>query len=268
MASSQSKTNFKYTEEDTYASIDPLAVLALIGGFISMLSAIFSAIFIVFGVLGVIFGLSSLFRIQRSDGTLSGFWVATIGIGLAVLFVTAYVTHATARDSRICDQSRDFAESWIEMIQTGKLNEAHQLTVGFFSRVLPGTDLEKHYSSQKKLRIDDSPGNTEAMTDLSGTPYEQRNDFFAQPSMKLIRDHGTDCQVEFVRHLDRFRKGNLIDYVTHEFKLTYNEDGSPKTHFFTVTMIREHYPGKYGAHWAVDMIDDELVKVDRTRKRD
>lgn len=267
MSAEQTRTRFRYPEEDTYASIDSFAVLSLICGLLSTLAIIFNPIFLFFGVLGITVGLASLLRIQRSEGTLSGSLVAKVSVALALFSTCYYLGHSTARDSRISGQAREFAEHWLSLIQDGKYPEAHQLTRTFFDRELPGTDLAEVYSPKKKL-VPKSPQELmQAATDLSGTPYEQMEDFFRQPTMKILRDKGKNCKIRFVRNVDHWQKGSRVDYVEQEFELEYEENGKPVKRPFTVTMLREHYKGIYGAQWAVDMVDDEEVKIDRHRQR-
>ena len=192
-----SSARFKYPEEDLYSPIDMVAVVALLCGLGSVMAVIFSPVFVGFGVLGIIFGLSAFVRISRSEGTLSGFWVAAIGISLSVCFLTGYFTYSTARDAAICARARKHAEQWIEMIQDGKLMEAHQLTRSFFDRLLPGTDLNIHYDSKMKLTDSVNPEANSLIMDVAGTPYQQMQDFFAHPIMSVIKRDGHDCKVEF-----------------------------------------------------------------------
>lgn len=261
------RPRFRYPEEDTYAPIDPLSVLSLLGGIGALLATIFSPVFIGLGVIGIILGLSSLVRIYKSEGTLTGYWVATVGVGLSILFTSTYLSYSTSRDYRICSNARQNAEAWIEMVQDGKLLEAHQLTRHFFQRELPGTDLKKHYDSGKSMIPNLDELQVEGGVDLAGTPYNQMTDFFAHPVMTVLKERGHECDVRFVQILDRWRKGSSIDYVVLEYEVSYENEGQRKNDLFAITMMREKYPKDYGAHWAVDMIDKKKTMVDRTRKK-
>ena len=261
------KSSFRDSEEDDYRSIDSMAVIALLGGILSSLACLFSPIFLLPGILGVIFGASALLRIKRSGGILSGEWLATLGIGLSILFGTFYLVHIMSRDARMKRSGREFAEQWLDMLKTGRHNEAHQLTIGFFNRVLPGTDLEKHYSPNRSMMPNGPQEIMEASQDLAGTPYQQKKDFFTHPTVKLIVDHAKDGEIRFVRDLESIRDGKMIDMVVQEFELQYEENSQPVNHLFMVTMKREDYPGNYGAQWAVDLIDNQRIKMDRTVDR-
>ncbi|MEC9093646.1 MAG: DUF4190 domain-containing protein [Planctomycetota bacterium] len=258
----RSKSGFEYPEEEAYSSIDSMAVFALFGGAACSLAVVFNPVFLAFGILGIVFGLLSLARIKRSDGILSGSRVAWIGVSLSLLFFAFYVSHAVSRDSRMSQTSRVLAEQWIEMIQDGNLNEAHQLTRDFFNRVLPGTSLAKHYASAQES-ASEAPNQKESAQEMSGTAYRQREDFFQQPAMKIIRDKGKACTVSHLGQVTSYRDGQFVDYVVHAFEVRYQENGQNAKNRFEITMLREVYPGHYGVHWAVDMIDGEYAKIDR-----
>lgn len=260
------KKRFDDPEAENYSSLDTLAVVALGCGLISSLSGIFSPVFLVFGFLAVLLGLVSLFRISRSEGILAGFWPAAIGVGLALFNASFYLSYASVRDKNINQLAREFADDWIQMIQEGKLNEAHQLTRSFFNRQYPGTDLTKHYAKQVANQDPNAPPEMSEMArDLAGSPYDQKMDFFRDPPMSIIMEKGTDCEVKFVKTIGSTRDGKYIDLVIHQYSLEYEENGRPQKQLFLITMKRENFGGMYGAHWAVDMIDDERTMMDRTR---
>lgn len=265
-ADAVSKRRFEDPEAENYSSLDTLAVVALICGLLSSLSAIFSPVFLILGFLAVILGVASLVRISRSEGILAGFWPAAVGMGVAIFFACFYLSYAKSRDDNITEFARKYADEWIEMIQQGRLFEAHQLTRSFFNREYPGTDLEVLYSEKATNEDPNAPPQMAEMSaDIAGTPYQQLNDFFREPPMSILRKYGKDCTVKFVKTVGSSRDGKYIDYVIQQYSLEYEENGQPQEQQFLITMKRENYGGMYGAHWAVDMIDDERTMMDRTR---
>ncbi|MDB4756383.1 DUF4190 domain-containing protein [Pirellulaceae bacterium] len=248
---------------DQYASLDPVAISCLIFGIFSA-AAVFFPIFLFSSFFAFVLGISAIVRIKKSDGILEGRILVIAGMGLAVFFGAWQISGKLSREQTIRQASLNHALRWLEMIREGDLNGAHQLTFGFFDRVVPGTDLDEFYSEKKvQTRPQADAAVTSVMQDLSGTPFNQKTDLFRRPILTKIVDHGVDSKIEFVEHVTSFRYKKFVDYVIHKFKLVVPGEEDV---FFDLTMKREAYVEPFGVQWAVDMIDNERTKVDRTRK--
>lgn len=257
------RSTSRFSEEIQYRSVDPLAVLALLAGIACVMAVVFSPFFLFLGVIGVFLGIASLVRIGRSDSTLSGFWAASLGIGLSVLFLSSWLSYAYARSDSICEKAKERADSWIQLIQNGKYREAHQLTRGFFKRQLPGVDLVQYYDP--RIRYLDEEGNidsqkmqaaqTEFSTmEISGSPYEQMSEFYANPTLTALKEMRDQCSVRFVRVIQNWRDGNTKDYIELEYEVTYEKDGKVVKAPLGIRMLREVFDEPYGAQWAVDFV--------------
>lgn len=269
MNKGKSTASFASERPEEYASLDPLAVIALILGIASIGAVVFSSLFLGAGILAVIFGVISLIRVVGSDGVLAGKGIATVAVALGLLFSSLQIGYAKSREAKIQQAGKEIALKWLELVQNGKLNEAHQLTKIYWNREVPGTDLEKHYGETvKSFEEQDMKEmmNTGQMAgQIGGTPFDERTDFFRTNLMATIIEQGKECDFEFVRALTTFRD-KQTDYVVLQFNLKYEKDGQPVKELFDITLKRDFYGGPYGTHWAIDMINQERTKIDRTRE--
>lgn len=258
---------FQQEGMEEYKSLDLFAVFSLIAGLLSA-GVVVSTVFLFVAFVAIVCGLISFLRIFTSGGILTGHWVAGLGIAAAILFGTFQFSYQQFRKNTIHAASREHSVRWLNLLREGRLNEAHQLGMRFDERQIPGTDLNKHYRNTALLNdgkdIMESSG--DKSVNMSGTPYEQRTDYFDRPTLQKIIQLGTDCEIKFVRTLISAKEKN-VDYVSQEFDLIYEKEGEPITEKFDLVMMRVDHGKTFGIHWVVDKIDQEVIKVNRKRAR-
>ena len=258
---------FQQEGMEEYQSLDLFAVFALIAGLLSV-GVIVSNVFLFVAFVGIVCGLISFLRILTSGGILTGTKMAALGIGFALMFGAFQFSYQYFRIQTIHAASREHSIRWLNLLREGRLNEAHQLGMKFDERQIPGTDLNKYYRDTALFNdgkdIMDSSG--DQSVNMSGTPFEQRTDYFDRPTLQKIIKLGTDCEIKFVRTLISLKDKN-VDYVNQEFDLLYNKDGKDVSEKFDLVMMRIDHGKTFGIHWVVDKIEQEVMKVNRNRKR-
>jgi hypothetical protein len=93
-------------------------------------------------------------QLQRTDLKYVGQSATVAGLCLAALFFGWSVTQRLSREIRISSEAEQFATEWLELVLTGKLNEAHQLQIASSRRVELGTDLVSYYEAQSEAGKD------------------------------------------------------------------------------------------------------------------
>jgi hypothetical protein len=134
-----------------YSAISPAAIVALLLGLASFF-AIGNLLLLVLPALAIVAAVLSLTAIARSDGALSGRWVALTGLVLALLFTSAAITRNLTRAAHLRGEARVLAEAWLQLVRDGKRQEAHQWHLPASERQLPGTSLAQFYSDSKPAK--------------------------------------------------------------------------------------------------------------------
>lgn len=130
-----------------YRSLSRLALLSVALAVASAL-ALVNLLFIPIALAAIVAAVLSLRAIAASQGQLVGKTWAVAGLALATLLLGWSVSWHFTRQSAIEGQARQVAEGWLRLISTGKIRQAHQLTVGSDRRVEDEKALDRLYSSE------------------------------------------------------------------------------------------------------------------------
>lgn len=128
-----------------YRGVSVAAVLALALGLACSLALAHPFLWVLPPVT-IAIALIALRAIHAEDSTVTGHWLAVIGLLLALIFGLWAPARVISRQAHLYRQGRQFADQWLELVRAGKLYDAHQLTLPHNERQRPGVVLEKVYS--------------------------------------------------------------------------------------------------------------------------
>ena len=109
-----------------YTSISRLAVLSLFLGLASALM-LASPIAVLVPLAGIATAVIALRSIAGSNGQLTGRWPAIVGLCLATLFLGWGISRPWTRQNHIRNTAQKLADHWLELVRSGKLQQADQL---------------------------------------------------------------------------------------------------------------------------------------------
>jgi hypothetical protein len=87
------------------------------------------------------------YRIQTSEGTLSGLPLTTWGLGLSLLFGLGYAAYYTATFLAIRNQAQDSVQKWLQELREGHTEKAFWLTVPPSARTEGRQELEIQFNT-------------------------------------------------------------------------------------------------------------------------
>src|SRR5437868_3205852 len=131
VSSKLSSVGFHSDEPDEaaeYRSLSVLALTSLIFGLASPLS-FGMPLLIVIPLFGIAVSILALHRITASDGTLTGNWMAIVGLFLCIAFVVAPFSRDFALRTIRVHEAQRFGHNWIETLAAGHPDQAFHLTV-------------------------------------------------------------------------------------------------------------------------------------------
>jgi hypothetical protein len=113
--------------ETAYRTISGWSVAALLLGILSG-AAVVGPILWLIPVFGIAVSWIALAKIKRSEGQLSGWGVAVLGLLLAIFFGAAGPARAITRHVWLESRAEKFAQAFIDLLKHDKAFAAHQLT--------------------------------------------------------------------------------------------------------------------------------------------
>jgi hypothetical protein len=137
--------------DDDLAAYRPLSRMAIVG----LLTGLASFLALAHPVLWVVPPLAGLFcwwglrNIRVSDGALIGRSAAIAGIMLAMFFAAAAISNFSLRRAVTRQQAEAMADKWIQLVEAGALQHAHQWVLPYVSREAPGVPLQDYYESEE-----------------------------------------------------------------------------------------------------------------------
>ncbi len=161
-----------------YRTLSVLAIISLIFGLASPLS-LGGPLLKAIPLFGIAVSLLALRRIAISGGVLAGRWAALAGLMLCVAFAVIPFSRDVVERSIRTHQAEEFGRRWIDLLASGKLEQAFHLTVDG-TRPAPKPE----------------PGAPPPKT----TPYQ---DFLNQPIIKEL--HADRCKRD-----DSFRRNVFV----------------------------------------------------------
>jgi hypothetical protein len=215
-----------------YSPVSRLAVLALVLAIFAC-GAVVSPLMVCFAVAAVLVAVAALWSIARAPRPPLGRKVAIAALLLGVLFGVWGTTWRLVREQVVYVQAQQRADQWLQLVRTGRLQEAHQLHLAHESRQAPGADLKEYYKNDREAR------------------FEVESYFRAEPLRQII-EAGERGSLRFLQGdnlLDETYSGQKTDLVTLRYALDSPEKDPSKTLVFLVTMARKVASGGAEAYW-------------------
>ena len=220
-----------------YRAVSGLAIAALILGILSV-SALVYPLFWSVPVVGVLCALLALRVVRVRSDELSGRTIAIIGLMLSLVFLSWSVTHHLVRRYSLVEHAKPFAMDWLERVQQGHLEEAHEMFLEPSQRRPPGMDLKRFYAEHDRANRD-------------------LENLFLNPCLKPIVRHGMDGRISFERVI-AITRSDGIDYVTLQYAYRYKEDGKDRETAMHLLLVRYYDASEGIAMWSLD----EVYQVD------
>jgi hypothetical protein len=186
-----------------YRSLSVLAVLTFILGVFSLLALISPVLWVV-PLCAIAVGMVALRAIYQ-DSQKSGERLAKIGMLVAMCIGLWAVSYHFAREWYLFHTAKRFADQWLEVVQDGKLMEAHQLHLPYLSRYGDKDKLEEYYDSM--VEMEDSV-----------------TEFFGEPPLNDFVKHAGRGTVTYAGRQDHTTFGKS-HFLTLKYLLSYEEDG-------------------------------------------
>lgn len=233
-------------ETEIAAEYRPVSVLAVISLVLAVagVGAVFSTLMICVAAAAAALAVAALWSIARAERPPLGRKAALIALLLSLLCGAWGVTWRTVRQQVICNEARQLADKWLQLVQAGRLQEAHQLHLPRPSRQAPGVNLAEFYQNTREPR------------------FEMEN-FFRENPLDQIVTAGQRGRLRFLECeslQDESYAGSTTDAATLRYVLDYERDGEPRTVTFLVIIARTVGPEKAAqANW-------ELRNVQRPKR--
>jgi hypothetical protein len=229
----------------SYRPFSRAAIFAVPLALASTLALISPVLWIV-PIVAVLFSAIALRATCFGEQPLLGKKAAIVGLILSC-FLLGYAPaqYLTSR-SILCGQAASYANKWLDLVQSGRLAEAHQLHLMYYERVAPNTDLEKYYDK----RFPDSDSLMRKQMQVTD-PYSDLKDYFKTAPLKDIVEAAKNgqYQLEDASVLDDEEKSTLIEL---HYRYTFLKQGN-KTIPVQIRMRRALLPTG-SKHWNVESI--------------
>lgn len=237
-------------ELEEYRPINPLVIAACLAGLLSLL-AVFHPLLWVLPVAAIIISLAAIVRVSTGQRRSSGRNAAIFALCVAV-FAGAYApARAISRERTLLSAARAKAEAWLALIQQGRVQEAHQLTMQPELRFQGPGSLASHYeiAPPKPSPVDPME---DAMMEMSGepTPPERLRTFVTEVA-KLL-EFGEQARFEHLEDVStKSEHGDLV--FTQRYRATRIHQGQTESIEFYVRATR--HDGERVAEWRVGSLE-------------
>lgn len=215
-----------------YRVLNRLAVASLLLGILSV-AAFANKLMWCVPIVGVALAIIALWTISRNQSAMIGRGAALAGLSLSLVFLASATTNHLVRQRTLFRQAKPHASKWIEMVQEGRLREAHQLHLSQFDRQKLGTNLHNYYEASR-----------EADEEMEG--------FFNQLPISKIVELGQQGQLRFEADEEIGRE----DLVVQRYAIDYQVDDQPQTLPFLISIAREYNSEHGEARWRVVDVTD------------
>ena len=249
-----SNTFNELEEEIEYRPISGQAIVAFVFSFLSLL-ALFNVLLIVIPLLAILLCGVTLWSVGRNPRVLGGN-LAWLGMGIACFALSLSLTQFYVGESSRWRTARQLADEWLHMIQQGKQEEVHQLTLAVYERLPEDQDLDQFYAPENRAPRRGTGGDRQPQTEFESyweVWYPQ----------KLILADGEKGRIEYLGRgalleSDRNREFYLLNYRYYpaDENLEYvvaglNQKKVPCPIDFQIKMARSEMGGELGVHWQV-----------------
>lgn len=213
--------------------------------------------------LGIVFALVGLRQFRDPEVKHTGRILAVLALTVCLFFLSWAIAREASRKRNLYTRSRIFAESWFNLLQAGKVNEAHQLTILEGRRAARGQSLETYYQRRESKReeirqqqVDPAaPGDAAQMMEMmEPSPYDQLQEFLNRPLMKRITEFGPNAQFIWRANVRAGPAGHNTERIELLYDVRGRSNQQTLTIPFTITLERTTISGK--ADWRVETVQE------------
>lgn len=242
-------------ELSTYRPLNKVALLACIAA-VASFSALFHSLLWVVPAVAVVLAVSALVSLRRLDYKQTGYGLAAGSLVVAV-FVGFYApARVVSQQNARYEQAQTFVMQWVQLVQTGRLFEAHELRLVPIQRYQGPKSLEEHYAQMKKnseeMHATPTADEIQQMMQMTDDPYNHYQSFLLDPVVTQLRAAKDQAQLRCTANVSqRINNGGLE--VVQRFELAYLQDGQPAVYAFQINSRRDVEEDHRGA-WTLDML--------------
>jgi hypothetical protein len=229
-------TSLDETAVAGYRGISVLAIIALLLGVASAL-ALAHPLLWVLPPATLVVGALALRAIHAEGSTVTGRKFAILGMLLAMVFGAWAPAKILTRQAKVYAQARVFAEQWLELVRSGDLHQAHQLSMMEIERQKPGTDLETFYRE-------------------SDVGKGQFKVFFEEKPAKTLAELGDKATYEYLGGDGISPKEHTTEHVALLYLMHYTDNGREREKRIRVILDRLELVGKNEFLWRVRAVND------------
>ncbi len=235
---SEPELHFAAAQEPQAEEYRPLSGLAVTAALLGLLSplGIAAPFLLVIPVGGILFALAALARIRSSAGELSGRRLALFGLALAVFFGVWATTQDLGRRWVLAWQARQFCDGWLQLMQDGKVCEAHQWVRAPEDRFGATADYRLIYEQTESAR-------EELNSFLATLPFDATMD---GSSLRSFRYVGND-NITYADMLNEY-------VIVHRYEVVAEKDGKPRTDLILLTVRRMASNNDNFVHWQLRQV--------------
>jgi hypothetical protein len=197
---------------EDYRSVSRLAVSAFVLGLLAPLSLMHPLLFSVPWI-GLIVSWRALHNITQPSSSDSGYVLAISGLVLTLVFGSWAPAKLTVEHVVLSRQARQFSERWIDLVRSGKLQDAHRWMLAPIQRPDPSMPTQLFYEE-----------NVELQEDLD-------EEFNNEPG-NLIASSGKDSTLYYLG-VDNITGKTINREITLLFEITFENSERPSVRFLT-----------------------------------
>jgi hypothetical protein len=225
----------EHPESDAVAEYPPISRLAVFSLVLAIVScgAVFNPLMVCFAVAAALTAAAALGAIARAPGPMLGRKAAVAALLLSVLFGVWGTSWRLVREQMVYAQARQHADKWLQLVQAGRLHEAHQLHLAHESRQAPGADLKALYQNDRDAR------------------FEIESYFRGEPLRQIVQA-GKDGNLRFLQRetlLNETYAGQKTDLVTLRYAFDPPGKDPSQRLVFLVQMARKVAGDDAEVHW-------------------
>ncbi|MBC8354220.1 MAG: hypothetical protein H8E66_19680 [Planctomycetes bacterium] len=185
-------------ELEDYHPISPLTIGACLAACASLLAVIHPILWVV-PVVAVVLSTCAIVRVSSAHSRYSGRTAAVFALCGAVLIGAYAPARVLSRDRLLYARSQEKAAEWIKLIQEGRVQEAHQLSLSESARFRGPESLASHYRALPPIH---GSSTEDVMRESMGGPRagEQLRMFVSEPVVAKLLAFGDRAQIEHLEN--------------------------------------------------------------------
>ncbi|MCA9119040.1 MAG: hypothetical protein H6822_17135 [Planctomycetaceae bacterium] len=215
-----------------YRPLSPLAVVTCVAALASLLAIVHPLLWVI-PVITIVLAVCTILRLTTNQTRYTGRNAAIAALCFAS-FVGVYApAHILSRESALNREAEAKVRAWISLLQQGRIQEAHQLSLDVSDRLEGPANLNDHYSGDESNDSDSG-----SMMGGRPSPLEALQQFTAQPVVAKLLEFGEESQIIHLGNVVTSKDYNGIK-ITQRYRATRPASGASDGFDFTVQATRK-----------------------------